>query len=131
MFFLRVISFVAGSFVLFAAPFLLLDDHHASLSSAALVLGALAVLLFAAGYFFCAMFGHRSARSLPVRLLATGLIAFQMIAGAWLLTASRNAQALIGIAPLLCFSVFLFMAFVWPGESARSHRPMRRRGEHY
>lgn len=127
MFFLRVMSFIAGSSVLFASPFLLLSKDDATVSSPMLLLAVLTVLLFAMAYFFFALFGHRTARSQRVRYLAAGIIAFQMVAGAWLLVASHNTRALVGVAPLLCFSVFLFMAFVWPGETARSHRPMRRR----
>ena len=127
MFFLRILSFIAGSIVLFAAPFLLVSQRQLPASPAIVLLAVLTVLLFAAAYFFFALFGHRTARSPRARYLAGGLIAFQLLAGAWLLHASQNARALVAVAPLLCFTVFLFMAFVWPGGSARGHRPMRRR----
>ena len=127
MFFLRIIAFFAGSFVLFASPFLLLGDHQVSPSAAATVLAVLTLLLFSAAYFFFALFGHRTARSPRMRYVAAALIAFQLGAGAWLLATSKHAQALLAVAPLLCITVLLLMAFVWPGASAHSHRPMRRR----
>lgn len=127
MFFLRIFSFLAGSCVLFASPYILLGREQPSASTAVILLAVLTVLLFASAYFFFALFGHRTARSRRMRSVAAGMIAFQLLAGAWLLAASHNARALVAVAPLLCFTVFLFMAFVWPGQSARGHRPMRRR----
>lgn len=120
---------MAGSFVLFAAPFLLLSDAAGEASGAGLTvfLGAVAVLLFALGYYFLALAGHRSARSSKIRSIAAALIVFQLAAGAWVLSASHNPSVLFASAPLLSLSVFLFMAFVWPGDGARNHRPMRRR----
>lgn len=129
MFILRILSFFAGCFVLLGSPFLLLGERAgtAEVGTVAIVVSMLAVLLFAAAYFFFALLGHRVARSARMRRLAIGLIVFQLAAGAWLLANSRVAEALIAAAPLLCFTVFLFMAFIWPGEGLRSHRPMRRR----
>lgn len=129
MLFLRVFSFFAGSFVLLASPFLLLGERSGSAEAGTLIVlvSVLAILLFAAAYFYFALFGHRIGRSQTARHLAIGLIAFQLAAGAWLLATSHVAKALVAAAPLLCFTVFLFMAFIWPGDSARSHRPMRRR----
>ena len=129
MIFLRILSFIAGSFVLFAAPFLLLSDAAGQPAGGALtvVLGAVAVVVFALGYYFLALAGHRAYRSSKIRSIAAGLIVFQLLAGAWLLSASRDARVLVASAPLLCLCVFLFLAFVWPGEAGRSHRPMRRR----
>lgn len=129
MFFLRILSFFAGSFVLLASPFLLLGERSGSTDAGTLVVivSVIAILLFAAAYFFFALFGHRTPRSPRMRQLAIGLIAFQLAAGAWLLSTSHVAKALVAAAPLLCLTVFLFMAFIWPGDSVRSHRPMRRR----
>jgi MFS family permease len=127
MIFLRIISFFAGSFVLFGSPFLLLSEREQSGPGATVLLAVVTVLLFATGYFFFALLGHRTGRSPQLKALGAGLVLFQVLAGAWLLAASHNTPALVAVAPLLCFTVFLFMAFVWPGDSARSHRPMRRR----
>lgn len=129
MIFLRVLSFLGGSFVLFAGPFLLLSAAAgpASLSTIILFMGTVAVVLFALGYYFVALAGRRAARSQTIRSLAAALLVFQLAAGAWLLSASHNARVLLAVAPLLCLSVFLFMAFIWPGDGGRSHRPMRRR----
>ncbi len=129
MIFLRLLSFIAGSFVLFAAPFLLLSDAAGQPSGSAVTvfLGAVAVLLFAIGYYFLALAGHRSARSKNIRTMTAALLGFQLVAGAWVLLSSHSPTVLIASAPLLSLTVFLFMAFVWPGEGARSHRPMRRR----
>ncbi len=120
---------MAGSFVLFAAPFLLLSDAAGEPAGSGLTvfLGAVAVLLFALGYYFLSLAGHRSARSPKIRAITATLIVFQLIAGGWVLSASHNPPVLIASAPLLSLSVFLFMAFVWPGDGARNHRPMRRR----
>lgn len=135
MFFLKILSFCAGSFVLFAAPFLMLSERQGWAEGGVLTVlaASLAVLLFAVGYFFFALAGHRAGRSTRARLLGAALIVFQLIAGAVLLSTSRNPDLLIASAPLLSFSVFLFMAFIWPGDSARNHRPMRRRehGDQY
>lgn len=129
MFFLRILSFFAGSFVLLGSPFLLLGERSGSadVSTLTVVVSGLAVLLFAAAYYFFALYGHRTSRSPRVRRLAVGLIAFQLAAGAWLLSTSHVAKALVAAAPLLCFTVCLFMAFVWPADSARGRRTMRRR----
>jgi hypothetical protein len=129
MFLLRIVSFIAGSFVMFAAPFLLLSRAAGEAVGGALsvFIATVAVLVFALGYYFIALTGHRSARSPGIRHAAAGLIAFQLAAGAFLLSVSSNAQALVAAAPLLCLSVLLFMAFVWPGDAGRGHRPMRRR----
>ncbi len=130
MIFLRVLSFVGGSFVLFAGPFLLLSDaagQAAGRSVTTVLAGGLAVLMYALGYYFVAMAGHRAWRSQNIRKIISGLLAFQFIAAASLLYASKNPQVLIATAPLLCLSAFLFMGFVWPGDGGHSHRPMRRR----
>jgi len=127
MLFLRIVSFFAGSFVLFGSPFLLLTERQQGGPGAAVLLAVITVLLFAAGYFYFALLGRRMARSQRLRYLGAGLALFQAVAGAWLLSASANTRALVAVAPLLCLTVFLFMAFVWPGDIARSRRPMRRR----
>jgi hypothetical protein len=129
MFFLRILSFFAGCFVLLGSPFLLLGERSgaAEVAPVTIVISVLAILLFAAAYFFFALLGHRTSRSPRMRRLAIGALAFQLAAGAWLLSTSHRAEALIAAAPLLCFTVFLFMAFIWPGDGLRSHRPLRRR----
>lgn len=129
MIFLRIISFIAGSFVLFASPFFFLTERQGQADGhiATVIIAGLAVLLFGCAYFYFALSGRRTARSPRTRYTAAGLIAFQLAAGAWLLSSSNNPQLLVAAAPLLCFSVFLFLAFVYPGESGRHHRPMRRR----
>lgn len=129
MIFLRIISFIAGSFVLFASPFFFLSERQglAEGNVITVIAAGLAVLLFGCAYFYFSLAGRRTARSLRARYFAAGLIGFQMAAGAWLLSSSNNAEVLIAAAPLLCFSVFLFLAFVYPGETTRNHRPMRRR----
>jgi uncharacterized membrane protein len=127
MIFLRILSFFAGSIALFGSPYILLSDRDAAASTPTIALAVLTVLLFAAAFYLFAFFGHRMARSQRLRCLGAGMSAFQALAGAWLLSVSHNARALVGAAPLLCLAVFVFMAFVWPGEALRSHRPMRRR----
>ena len=127
MIFLRILSFVGGSFVLFAGPFLLLSDTAGKTATLALIAGGVAVLLFSLGYYFVAMTGHRAWRSSGIRSLCAGMLGFQLAIGAWLLSSSHKPQVLMAAAPLLCLSVFLFMGFIWPGDGGRSHRPMRRR----
>jgi len=129
MFFLRVLSFFAGSFVAFAAPFYLLTERQGSAPGgvAMIALALLAVLVFGLSYFYFALLGHQLARNPAMRRWGACLIVLQMGAGAWLLHASTEPHTLIAVAPLLCFSVLLFFTFVWPGNSGSSHRPMRRR----
>lgn len=129
MFFLRIISFIAGSFVAFAAPFFMLTERQGMAMGGipTIIAGALAVLLFGLTYFYFALVGHNIVRSRRQRKLAGGLIVFQLAAGAALLYMSSNPKALVAVAPLMCFSVLLFLAFVWPGDTSHTHRPMRRR----
>ena len=127
MLFLRMLSLFAAGFVLFASPFFLLSQRQALDGGWALALGALAVAAFAGGYLFFALFAHRFARSARLRMIGAGVIAFQIAAGAVVLATSDNPEALISTAPVLCCSVGLLLAFIWPGAAARSHRPMRRR----
>lgn len=129
MFFLRILSFFAGSVVLLGAPFLLLSARAgiASGQLLAVILGTLAVCVFGFAYFFLAMTGHRTGRSGSLRKLAGALLTFQLAAGIVVLAISHNPQLLMATGALLCVSVFLFLAFVYPGELPRTHRPMRRR----
>lgn len=115
--------------MLLGSPFLLLGERAGApeASTLTVIVSVIAILLFAAAYFYFALLGHRTSRSPRLRQLATGLIAFQLATGAWLLATSHLTQALVAAAPLLCFTVFLFMALIWPGDGLRSHRPMRRR----
>jgi hypothetical protein len=126
MIFLRIFSFIAGGFTLLGSPFFLLGKYTSG-PSLLVLMAALTVLLFASVYFFFGVIGHRIARSQRLRYIASALIGFQLLAGAWLLAASQDARALVAVAPLLCFTVMLFMGFVWPAEAVRTHRPMRRR----
>jgi hypothetical protein len=122
-------SFFAGSFVAFAAPFLMLTERQGMAMGgvATILLGAVSVLGFGLAYFYFALLGHNIVRSVRMRKVAAGLVVFQLAAGAWLIHASTNQRVLVTAAPLLCFSVLLFLAFVWPGNSSHHHRPMRRR----
>lgn len=131
MFFLRILSFLAGSFVLLGAPFFLLSEGAgmASVNLALVLLGTAAVCLFGIVYFVIALYGHRAARSRKLRQLAGGLVGYQLIAGALVLALASHAELLMTCGALMCVSVFLFLAFVYPGELARSHRPMRRRDQ--
>ncbi len=126
MIFLRIFSFIAGGFALFGAPFFLLGKYTSGATWLVLA-AAITVLLFASAYFFFGLMGHRIARSQRLRTVSAGLIGFQLLAGAWLLSASSDPRALVAVAPLLCFSVILLMRFVFPSETMRTHRPMRRR----
>jgi len=133
MIFLRIFSVIAAGFVLFASPFVLLSQRQALNGGWALALGALAVAVFAFGYLFFALFAHRFARSARVRLTGALLLAFQLVTSAVVLGTSNHAQTLVSVAAMLCYSVGLFLAFIWPGETARVRRPMRRRdnSDHY
>lgn len=131
MFFLRILSFLAGGFVLLGAPFFLLSETAglASVNLALVLLGTVAVCIFGVAYFFIALYGHRTVRSAKLRQLIGALIGYQMLAGATVLALSSHANLLMTCGALMCVSVFLFLAFVYPGELARSHRPMRRRDQ--
>lgn len=132
MFLLRILSFLAGSFVLLGAPFYLLSEGAGIASvNLALVLPAIAaVCAFGVAYFAIALVGHRTVRSPRLRQLVGGLIGYQLLAGAVVLALSSHADLLMICGALMCLSVFLFLACCYPGEMARSHRPMRRRDKH-
>lgn len=129
MFFLRILSFLAGSFVLMGAPFFMLSERAglASGNVALVLLGSAAVCAFGVAYFVIALYGHRTIRSVRLRQLVGALLAYQLLAGALVLALSSHVDLLMTCGTLMCLSVFLFLAFVYPGQLARSHRPMRRR----
>lgn len=129
MFFLRILSFLAGGAVLLGAPFLLLSERAGvAFGNIFLVLLAtLAVCVFAGAYFYIAMVGHRAPRSPRIRKIAAGLIGFQVLAGIVVLAVSQHVTVLSACGVMMCISVFLFLACVYPGELPRTHRPMRRR----
>lgn len=135
MIFLRLLSFVAGSFVLMAAPFLLLSERQGAAPPGGwrMALGSLGVILFSAAYFFFALLAHRMSRSPALRQAGAALTGYQLLAGIAVLATAGHTSAPLAAAPLLCFSVCLFMAFVWPGNVGRSHRPMRprERSDHF
>ncbi|MES2318122.1 MAG: hypothetical protein V4631_11575 [Pseudomonadota bacterium] len=93
------------------------------------MLALLTVLVLSGVYYFFALFGRNAIRSSRLRHLGAGLIGFQLLAGAWLLSDAQEPRALVAMAPLLCFSVFLFVAFVWPGEIGRRRGQLRRRAD--
>ena len=117
---------MAGCFVLFAAPVILLGQHA---DPVALALGGLGAVLFALVYFYFALQARRMGRWPRLRHIGAVLLAFQLSAGALLLASARasTSTGALLVAPLLCFSVCLLMAFVWPGELGRNHHPMRAR----
>ncbi len=128
MLLLRILSFAAGSFVAFAAPFLLLSEPRLTADGewAAIVAAVLAVLLFGLTYFYIALIGTEILSSTRKRVIAATLIACQGGIGAWIVIESANLEAAATVAPLLCFSVLLLLTFVWPGYRP-SRRGLRRR----
>ncbi|UUZ57572.1 hypothetical protein LP419_12545 [Massilia sp. H-1] len=116
----------SSSFVAFAAPFFMLTERQGLALGGVptIIASALAVLLFGLAYFHFALSGHNIVRSRRLRQVAAALILFQLGAGGWLLHVSGNPQTLVAVAPLMCFSVLLFLAFVWPGDNSHTHRRM-------
>ena len=129
MFFLRLISFCAGCYAAFAGPFLLFSKRaqFGGFQSIEFAGAGLAVVVFSLVYFFFALFGTRIARSVRLRWLAAVLVAFQMLAGLFVLATSGNLNIMLATLPLLAVTSILQLAFVWPGDASGGRRGMRRR----
>lgn len=129
MLLLRCFSILMGSAVLFGAPFLLLPKAPTGpAGNGWLILAACgAILLVSSGYFFVGIAGHRMRRSILLRAAGALLLSFPLMASAWGVFSGRVPELLPAIGPVLCFTAFLFIAFVFPSARRRTYRPMRPR----
>lgn len=131
MFFFRMLSFIVGLATMLTLPFLLLPEAEyrpfAGPNTVLLVCAAIAGLTPAYFYFGAAM--HRMARSALRRTVAAVLMALQFALAGWLVNSYPEPYMIALFGVPLCFSVFLFCAFAWPGARSRSYRPLRRREE--
>ncbi len=128
MILLRCISFVIGALILAGAPFLLLPEAPQRPSDPKMVIAACAlVALLASGFFVVAVAGAHMKQSRRTRIFAALLLAFPIVGSVGVLTLDEVPEGLWVIAPLLCFAMFLFVSFVYPGKRGRSYRPMRPR----
>ena len=131
MFFVRILSFVVGLCTLLAAFFQLLPeaDYRLFAGPNTMLYLSAAILAFSAIYFFFAVSGRRTSRTILRRAIAAVLTALQFGACAWIVEFFPQ-PFLIGAAGfLLCFTVALFALFVLPRKGRRSYNYLRRHDE--
>ena len=128
---LRALCFVVGILVLIVSPFVLLPQTDGGVFAGGkeILAGVSGIVLFAVGYFYLAIAGYRASRSLRLRLMAACFTLLQLAGGAAALYFYHDPEVMLLVAPLLCFSIFVFISFVWPGARNRAYRPLRRREE--
>jgi hypothetical protein len=129
MILLRLLSILAGCLVMMS-PALFMSGGSSGPASfdGGTVIGAITGLaLVSAAFFFVGFAGRKMKKSAHLRATAAALLAVPFLASMVILW--RGGQdAELWAAALLCgVSAVLFVAFVFPAQHARKHRPMRRR----
>ncbi|MES2148236.1 MAG: hypothetical protein V4508_00445 [Pseudomonadota bacterium] len=133
MILLRCAAFVIGALILmFAPPFALstaaalrgLPSFEGGVEIS-IALGC--IVLFASGFLFVGVAGHRLTRSPWKRITAAILLSFPLLSSLWVLLLSEYPILLSIMGPLLAFSCALFAAFVWPARGTSVRRRMRLR----
>ncbi len=133
MILLRCAAFLVGALILlFAPPYAMTTSAAlrglASIESKVDIAIALsAIFLFAAGFLFVGIGGHRLARTPWKRITAGALLSFPLVSCLWVVMFSDYPQLITVISPLLAFSFALFACFVWPATGRRRRRQMRPR----
>jgi hypothetical protein len=133
MILLRCAAFLIGALILLFAP------PYAMTTSAALrglasiqnkvdiSVALLCIFLFASGFLFVGIGGHRLARTPWKRVTAAVLLSFPLFSCLWVVMFSDYPQLITVMSPMLAFSFALFACFVWPATGRRRRRQMRPR----
>lgn len=129
MILLRLLSIVAGGLILVTPPlFLFVGKAGPEYFDGKTVLGTLAGLaLVAFTFLFIGFAGDRMRKSAPLRTLGGLLLAVPFVGSVAVLLRSTDVRLLWLSGVLLCVTVVLFVAFVFPATNSRKHRPLRRR----
>ena len=133
MILLRCAAFLVGALILLFAPPYAMTTSAAlrgltSIESTTDIATALAaIFLFASGFLFVGIGGHRLARTPWKRNTAAVLLSFPLLSSAWVAMFSDFPELITYISPMLAFSFALFAAFVWPARGKRGRRQMRPR----
>jgi hypothetical protein len=129
MILLRLLSILAGGLILIVPPlFLFGGTSGPEYFDGKTVVAALAGLtLVAFTFFFIGFAGDRMRKSAPLRTLGGLLLAVPFAGSAAMLLRAAQVELLWLSGLLLCVTVVLFVAFVFPASGSRKHRPMRRR----
>lgn len=121
MIFLRCISFMIGIAIIMGAPFFLLPASPTrALNVDGAVMACIAIALAASGFLMVGVAGNHFKRSLRARFIAGVLLVVPMIGSIMILLQDRLPESGWLVAPLFCSAVMIFMAFVFPGRSART-----------
>jgi MFS family permease len=128
MILLRCISFLIGSLIVTAAPFLLLPEAPQRPTDVGTVLSACALVgLLASGFLLVGVAGNHMKRSRRTRTLGALLLSMPIVGSIAVLLMDQTPPEMWIIGPLLCFATFLFLSFVYPGKRSRTYRPLRPR----
>jgi hypothetical protein len=129
MILLRLLSILAGCLVM-VAPALFMSGASTgpAFFDGRTVLGAMSGLaVVAAAFFYVGVAGPRMRRSAGLRTVAMLLLAVPFLAGLAVLWRGAQASELWAGALLCSVTAMLFLAFVFPAQGSRKHRPLRRR----
>jgi MFS family permease len=128
MILLRCISFLIGSLIVTAAPFLLLPEAPQRPTDVGTVLSACALVgLLASGFLLVGVAGNHMRRSRRTRALGALLLSMPILGSIAVLLMDQTPPGMWVIGPLLCFATFLFLGFVYPGKRGRTYRSLRPR----
>lgn len=123
MIFLRCISFLIGMAIVMAAPFLLLPASPTrAINVDGAVSACIAVGLAASGFLMVGVAGNHFKRSLPARVIGGILLAVPVVGTIAVLLQDDLPESVWLVAPVFCSAIMMFMAFVFPGRSARTRR---------
>jgi hypothetical protein len=129
MILLRCLSILAGCLVMMS-PTLFMSGGSSgpAFFDGRTVFGIITGLaLVSAAFFFVGFAGRKMRKSARLRGIAGALLAVPFLAGMAVLWRGGGEATLWASAALCIFTTVLFIAFVFPAQHARKHRPMRRR----
>jgi hypothetical protein len=129
MILLRLLAILAGCLVMMSpALFMSGDSSGPAFFDGVTVFGAITGLaLVSAAFFFVGFAGRKMIKSTRLRTVAAVLLALPFLGGVAVLWRGGQATELCASALLCGVTAVLFVAFVFPAEHSRKHRPMRRR----
>jgi hypothetical protein len=127
MILLRFLSLLVGGLVLILPPLFLFQGTAPQLAGNGLFAGFVALALVSAGFFLIGFKGYSMKRSLALRVAAGVLLALPSVGATWVLVGAKAADLLWPSGMLLCFTILVFITFVYPAPRESKHRPMRPR----